>query len=326
MTTTRRLGRSDLEVSALGLGCWPIGGSMLRGDEQLGYSGADDAESLRALATAAERGATLFDTANAYGAGHSERLLGEAFGDEPAIRIATKFGNTVDEATRQLTGQDVTPDGIRRQLRESLERLRRDRIDLFQLHTPEISAAEAEDLAATLEDAASEGLIAWWGVSTDDPARITPYLAAPHFAAVQLQLNVLDDASAALALAEEHDLAVLCRSPLAMGLLGGRYTADTTLPADDVRRQQPDWLTWFEKGVPRAEFLERMEAVRGILTSGGRSLAQGALAWIWARSDRAVPLPGFRTVEQVEDTTAALDRGPLTPEQFAAVERALGRS
>jgi len=297
----------------------------MRGGAQDGYSGSDDDESRRALAAAVERGVTLFDTANAYGAGHSERLLGEVIGDDPAIRIATKFGNSVDEATRSITGRDVTPDGIRRQLEESLERLRRPRIDLFQLHTPDVGRDEAAAIAATLEDAVAEGLLRWWGVSTDDPSLIEPYLPSPHFATVQLRLNVLDDASAALAFAEEHDLGVLCRSPLAMGLLGGRYDGSTQLPEGDVRRSQPAWLPWFEKGVPRAEFLERIDAVREILTSDDRSLAQGALAWIWARSDRAVPLPGFRTVAQVDDTSAALAAGPLTPEQFAAVEEALGR-
>ena len=322
---TRRLGRSELSTSALGLGCWPIGGAMARGDQQLGYTGADDRESLRAIAAGVERGITLFDTADAYGAGHSERLLGQALAHHPEVRIATKFGNTIDESTRQLTGVDTSPAYVRRALEGSLRRLRRDRVDLYQLHTPDVPAARAADLVETLESLVDAGLIGWYGVSTDDPAHVQPFLAGPHFTAVQLQLNVLDGPAATLELAEQHDLGVLCRSPLAMGLLGGRYATGTKVPDGDVRSAQPDWLRWFEDGVPSTEFVTRLDAVRSILTAGGRSLAQGALAWIWARSDRAVPLPGFRTVEQVKDSVGALQYGPLMAEEFYAVERALGR-
>ena len=298
---------------------------MARGEQQLGYTGADDQESLRAIATAVEQGVTLFDTADAYGAGHSERLLGQALAAHPEVRIATKFGNTIDEDTRQLTGNDTSPAYVRRAAQASLRRLRRDRIDLYQLHTPDVSADRAAELVAVLEDLVQDGLIGWYGVSTDDPDQARPFLDGPHFAAIQLQLNVLDGATPALELAEQHDLGVLCRSPLAMGLLGGRYTAGTRVPDGDVRSQQPDWLRWFDNGVPTEEFLSRLAAVRDVLTAGGRSLAQGALAWIWARSDRAVPLPGFRTVAHVRDSAGAQQYGPLMPEEFDAVERALGR-
>jgi aryl-alcohol dehydrogenase-like predicted oxidoreductase len=298
---------------------------MARDGQQLGYTGADDQESLRAIAAAVELGVTLFDTADAYGAGHSERLLGQALASHPEVWIATKFGNTIDEDTRQLTGNDTSPAYVRRAVHASLRRLRRDRIDLYQLHTPDVDADRAEELVEVLEQLVDEGVIGWYGVSTDDPAQVRPFLDGPHFAAIQLQLNVLDGPAPTLELAERHDLGVLCRSPLAMGLLGGRYTAGVRVPEGDVRSTQPDWLRWFEDGVPTAEFLSRLDAVRDVLTARGRSLAQGALAWIWARSDRAVPLPGFRTVEHVRDSAGVLQYGPLMPEEFDAVERALGR-
>lgn len=323
--TTRRLGRSELQVSAVGLGCWPIGGEMASGEQQLGYTGVDDQESLRAIARAVDLGINLFDTADAYGAGHSERLLGQALAGHPEVLVATKFGNTIDEESRQLTGVDTSPGYVRQALHASLGRLRRDRVDLYQLHTPDVTGERAEELVGVLEDLVDEGLVGWYGVSTDDPDQLERFTAGPHCAIVQLQMNVLDGASAALATAEQHDLGVVCRSPLAMGLLGGRYHADTTLPAGDIRAAQPDWLRWFDGGVPAAEFLERLDAVRAVLTSGGRTLAQGALAWIWAHSPRAVPLPGFRTVAHVEDTADALRFGPLTDAEHAAVEESLGR-
>lgn len=321
----RRLGRSDLQVSALGMGCWAIGGEMAAGQQALGYAGTDDETSLAALRRAVDVGVTLFDTADAYGAGHSERLLATVLRENPQVLVATKFGNTIDEESRQLTGVDVSPAYVRRAAQASLRRLGRDRIDLYQLHASDVTPAQAEDLVAVLEDLVAAGSVGWYGTSTDDPDKAELFAAAPHCAALQIQLNVLDDNQPMLAMCEKYDLAPLCRSPLAMGLLGGRYTAASTLPADDVRGRQPEWLRWFADGRPNPEFLERIDTVRAILTADGRTLAQGALAWIWAHDERAVPLPGFRNSAQVDDNTGALRLGALSADQHDAVERALGR-
>jgi aryl-alcohol dehydrogenase-like predicted oxidoreductase len=110
-----------------------------------------------------------------------------------------------------------------------------------------------------------------------------------------------------------------------MGLLTGKFSADSRLPADDVRGKEPAWMRYFKDGRPVPEWLDRLAAVREILTSGGRTLTQGALAWIWARSERTVPIPGIRTVRQAEENAAAMEAGPLAPEQLAEVDRLLGR-
>ena len=325
-TGTRRLGRSGIEVSALGLGCWAIGGAMMRGDQPVGYAGSDDDAARAAIRRGVELGVTLFDTADAYGAGHSERLLGEVLSSSPDVRVATKFGNVIDEETRQLTGVDVSPAYVRTAVEASLRRLRRERIDLYQLHHWDVTPAQAEDLVAVLEDLVGEGAIAWWGVSTDDAAIARLFAGAPHCTSMQLQLNVLDDNPSMLQLCEEHDLAALCRSPLAMGLLGGRYSATSTLPQDDIRGRQPEWLRWFSDGRPDAGYLAALDAVRETLTRGGRTLAQGALAWIWAHDERTIPLPGFRNTTQVEDNAGAIPLGPLPPADYEAVQTALDRS
>jgi aryl-alcohol dehydrogenase-like predicted oxidoreductase len=324
-TTARRLGRCGETVSALGMGCWAIGGAMAAGDQQLGYAGSDDDESRAALHRAVERGVTLFDTADAYGAGHSERLIGETIAQRPEVLVATKFGNTIDEQSRQLTGTDSSPDYLPRALTASLRRLRRDHVDLYQLHTIPVSRGEAEDLVAVLEREVDAGRVRWYGVSTDDPDQAALFAGAPHCTALQIQLNVFDDNQPMLDVCAEHDLAALCRSPLAMGLLGGRYTADSTLPADDIRGRQPDWLRWFTDGRPTPEFLDSLDRVRALLTEDGRTLAQGALAWIWAHHPQTIPLPGFRNRAQVDANTDALGFGPLTADQHRAVEAALGR-
>jgi aryl-alcohol dehydrogenase-like predicted oxidoreductase len=324
-TMTRTLGRSGIRVSALGMGCWPIGGALAAGDQPLGYAGVTDAESRRALDRAVELGVTLFDTADVYGAGHSERLLAPVLARNPHVLVATKFGNTFDEDTRQLTGVDISPRYVRRALQGSLRRLDRDYVDLYQLHTSDVDDNRALELVDALEKLVDEGLVRWYGISTDDPTRVEIFATGPHCTAVQLQLNVLDDNPKALAACDRHELAALCRSPLAMGLLGGRYTSDSTLPANDVRGRNPSWLRWFSDGRPNPDFLNRIDTVRSILTRNGRTLAQGALGWIWARHGRTIPLSGFRNIPQVEDNAGALQHGPLSQEDFAEVQQALGR-
>jgi aryl-alcohol dehydrogenase-like predicted oxidoreductase len=324
---TRTLGRSGIEVSALGMGCWAIGGPFWAGAQPLGWGEVDDDESIRAVRRALDLGVTFFDTANVYGAGHSEKVLARALaGRRDEAVIATKFGATFDEDTRQVGPDDGSPDGLRRAVRESLRRLGTDRIDLYQLHINELPIPAALELIPVLEDLVTQGLIRAYGWSTDAPERADAFAAAGrHCATVQADLSVLRGSFGVLPVAERHDLGVIVRGPLAMGLLGGRYTAESELPRDDVRGLSPDWMTYFTGGRPTPEFLARIEGIRDVLTSGGRTLAQGALAWLWAFDARTVPIPGCRTLAQVEENAGALAHGPLSPSELADVERLMGR-
>jgi aryl-alcohol dehydrogenase-like predicted oxidoreductase len=126
-----------------------------------------------------------------------------------------------------------------------------------------------------------------------------------------------------IALCEAQNLASINRSPLAMGLLSDKITADTVLPPGDVRRTGPGWLSWFTDGRPTPEFLARRDAVRDLLTSGGRTLAQGALAWNLARSPRTVPIAGIRTVAQARENLGTLGAAPMTVQEFTQVEALL---
>jgi aryl-alcohol dehydrogenase-like predicted oxidoreductase len=127
----------------------------------------------------------------------------------------------------------------------------------------------------------------------------------------------IDDA-AILKVCEDLDLASICNRPLAMGLLTGKYTAEFELPGDDVRSR-----FWNLRTGPEAERLENLQRLREILTAGGRTLAQAALGWIWARSPVAIPIPGFKTVAQVEDNAGALRFSPLAEDQMRQVEQVL---
>lgn len=325
---TRVLGRSDLPVSAMGLGCWAIGGPFYRGETPVGWGVVDDDESIRAVQRALDLGVTLIDTANVYGAGHSERVLAKALaGRRSQVVLATKFGNLFDEETRQVTGSDASPASIRQQCEASLRRLNSDVIDLYQFHQGSYDLERAVEVRETLEDLVKDGKIRWYGWSTDDPQRARLFAEGAHCAAVQHQMNVLSDAPEMVALCQEENLASINRGPLAMGLLTGKFTPETTLGIDDVRgSKSPDWMRFFKNGKPNPEFYRKVEAVRAILTSAGRSMAQGALAWLWARSPHTLPIPGFRTVAQVEDNAAAMRFGALTAQQMREIDALLERN
>jgi aryl-alcohol dehydrogenase-like predicted oxidoreductase len=323
---TRTLGRSGIQVSPMGFGCWAIGGPYWAGEQPLGWGEVDDEESVRALHRALDLGVNFFDTADVYGAGHSERVLGRALaGRRDEVVIATKFGNLFDEGRRQHLGTDTSPDHVARACEASLRRLGSDHVDLYQLHVSVLPAEVAVPLRDACESLVARGLIRAYAWSTDDPDCASLFAEGPNCAAVQHELNVVSDAPAILQVCDRLDLASVNRTPLAMGLLTGKFTADSRLPADDVRGKEPAWMRYFKDGQPVPEWLDRLAAVREILTSGGRTLAQGALAWIWARSERTVPIPGIRTVRQAEENATAMEAGPLTAEQMAEIDRLLGR-
>lgn len=326
-TFTRRLGRCSIQVSAMGLGCWAIGGPFWAGDDAVGWGEVDDNESIRAIHRALDLGVSFFDTADVYGTGHSERVLGRALTDHrDQVVIATKFGNTFDETTRQITGSDASPEYIRQACEASLQRLNTDYIDLYQFHLNDYDPNQAGAVRDVLEELVAEGKIRQYGWSTDFPERARVFAEGPNCTVVQHQMNVLDDAGPMIALCEQVDLASINRGPLAMGLLTGKYRTDSKLTSDDVRGDKsPAWMKYFKDGRPNPEWLKKLEATREILTSGGRTLAQGALAWIWARSERTIPIPGFRTVAQVEENTAAMQFGPLSAEQMREIDVLLGR-
>lgn len=314
------LGRGGVEVGALGVGTWAIGGPFWAGDQPRGWGEVDDEESVRALRRAYDLGVTLFDTADTYGAGHAEEVLGRALGPvRSQVVIATKWGNTFDPAARQIVGPDPRPSYVDSAVRASLRRLGTDYLDVIQLHLSDLDPALAADLVEACERLVEAGLIRGYGWSTDDPDRAAVFAEGKHCTVVQHELSVLHDAPEMLALCERADLASLNRSPLAMGLLTARITADTRFEAADIRSRQPEWLRWFVDGRPSPEWLARRDRIRDLLTVDGRTLAQGALGWIWARSPRTVPIPGCRTVAQVEENAGAMRYGPLPADVMASI-------
>lgn len=327
----RTLGRSGIQVSAVGMGCWAIGGPWNFLGSPAGWSTVDDAESLRAIDRAIELGANFFDTAANYGCGHSERLLGQAVkGRRDQVVIATKFGYRVDEAAKQVSpygaseAESDVASHLAGDVEASLRRLGTDYIDVYQLHVGGLAIERALAVREGLEQLVKEGKIRTYGWSTDRTEAVRAFATLPACGVVQQQFSVLDGNAELLALCEERNLASILRGPLGMGLLTGKFAPTSTFAADDVRAHAA-WHPGFKDGRPTQAWLDALAAMREVLTSDGRTLAQGALAWLWARSGQMVPIPGFKTVAQVEENAGAMRFGPLTPAQMEEIDRILGR-
>jgi aryl-alcohol dehydrogenase-like predicted oxidoreductase len=317
----RTLGRSDLQVSGLGLGCWAIGGPWFWLDGQGGWGDIDDDESVRAIHSALDHGINFFDTAANYGTGHSERILARALeGKRDQVTIATKFGFNVNETEKRVTfreGDHLLH--VRAECEASLRRLNTDVIDLYQLHVWDYPLEKVPAMVDMLESLVSDGKIRYYGWSTDSVEGGRLFAQGKHCTSIQHDLNVVLDAPEMIALCEELNLASVNRSPLARGALSGKYTKGNVFPQNDVRNDEWSRDHFF------APTLDQLDAIRGILTSNGRTLVQGALAWIWARSESTVPIPGFKTVAQVEENAKAMEFGPLTPDQMKEIDTLLGR-
>jgi aryl-alcohol dehydrogenase-like predicted oxidoreductase len=320
----RILGRSQLEVSALGMGCWAIGGAFLFGDMQAGWGAVDDAVSSDAIHAAIAGGINFFDTAAAYGAGHSERVLGKAVKKRRSeVVLATKFGYKLFADQKRVEGVEASPQQIENACDAALRRLETDYIDLFQFHVGDYPLEQVGDVLQALEKLVTDGKIRTYGWSTDDPARAAAFAVGQHCVAVQHDMNLMLPKPEMLALCQAENLASINRGPLAMGLLTGKFAPGQQLAKDDIRGVSPDWMQYFRDGKPNPDWLRRLEVVREILTSKGRSLTQGALAWLWGYHQKTIPIPGIRTVAQAEENAAAMQFGALEPRQMAEIERIL---
>lgn len=312
-------------ISPLGLGCWPIGGEMYAEDGQsLGYANADDNESLRAIHAALANGITLFDTAAAYGAGHSERLLARGLKNHPDARVVTKIGIGIDEDTRRLTGSEVDSNSVEPAIERCLKRLERESIDLLLLHPNEVPVQQADDLFDEMERVRQSGKIRAFGWSTDYVANVKAMADRTGFVAVEHAMNVFMDAPDIQAELHAKKLYALIRSPLAMGLLSGKYTTESSLPENDIRATNQGWAQYYIDGKPNPEYMDRFDTVRELLQTGGRTPVQGALAWLWAKSENNIVVPGARTAKQVEGLASALAFGALPFETMDEIAKLMG--
>ncbi len=321
----RKLGKSSILIRPLGFGCAAIGGYYTRNGQVNSRGSVDPMEITRAIHTATDQGIALFDVANIYGAGDAERLLGQALaegGRRQKAVLQVKFGASFDEVTRTQIDYSnrLEKSWIINSLHGSLRRLQTDVIDIFQFQIADYPLEWLSEVLDTLDELVAGGKIRAYSIGTGDLDRIRLFAERDHCATVIHTLNVLNDAPLVLPALSEYGVASLAGMPLYLGILSGRYNPKMNFDTDDLRGRLN-----FQEG-RFAEALQQVALIRDILESNGRTLAQGALAWIWARAEHTVPVPGFKTVTHVESSIAALEKGPLTPDQMRQIDELLGRS
>lgn len=317
MTTINLLGK---EIPRLGMGCWAIGGTWGPNGTPLGWTDVHDDKSIEALKKAYDLGIRFFDTAATYGYGHSEQVIAKGLGDvRKDIILATKFGYPCDDVKKVGLGEIATKESIIQECEDSLRRLQTDYIDIYQLHINAMSVDGLPEVVDALDTLKQAGKIRSYGWSTDFTGPADQFLSSSEGKFIQFDYNVFFNNQKMIDVLDKNDAIGFNRQPLAMGLLSGKYTLQSKLPEDDIRASGVEWLHYFKDGVPTKEYLDMMDAVRSILTSGGRSLVQGALAWILGSSDRLIPIPGFKNMKQVVENIGSLDFGPLTEEEVNAV-------
>jgi aryl-alcohol dehydrogenase-like predicted oxidoreductase len=263
------IGRSGVKTSRVGLGTWAIGGWM--------WGGTDDAQSIATIRSAVERGVTLIDTAPAYGFGRSEEIVGEALAEgslRDKVTIATKVGLAWKDGD---VFRDSRPARIRKEVEDSLRRLRTDVIDLYQVHWPDLETPIAET-ARTLEDLRRQGKIRAIGVSNYSPAQMDAFRAVARLDAVQPPYNLFEREIEAdvLPYAKQTELTVLSYGALCRGLLSGRMTADSKFEGDDLRKVDPKF-----QGERFRQYLKAVDELKTLARERfGKSVLALAVRWV----------------------------------------------
>jgi myo-inositol catabolism protein IolS len=308
---TRVLGRTGLVVSEIGFGAWGIGGQQA--NARRSYGPTDDAVSLAALETAAELGCNFIDTADAYGVGHSEALIGRFLaGRRDRIVVATKFGHFPfpDEQRRA-----PAPENIRFCLEESLRRLRTDCVDLYQCHECTLETARLHEVADTLASLKAEGKIRFAGISVYGPTQIRQVARGDYgavFDTIQESYNVTTLAfREALHEAAAAGLGIVVREPLGNGLLTGRWTGVEAWGEKHARG-----IRTAEQTAMRVEFARRMSA---FLPTAGRTLVQALIRFSLQDIPASVVIPGCKTPEQVRENLGASASPQLSDADLQAV-------
>jgi aryl-alcohol dehydrogenase-like predicted oxidoreductase len=316
---TRQLGRTGRQVSVVGLGCWQLGGDW-------GAVSEDDA--LDVLRAALDAGVTFLDTADAYGDGRSEQLIGRLLRERPDadVLVATKLGRRADPHVAEA----YTPDAIRGWLDRSRRNLGVERIDLVQLHCPPTPVYSDDRVFDALDTLVDEGVLAAYGVSVETVDEALTSIARPHVASVQIVFNVFRQKplEQVLPAAAEAGVGIIARVPLASGLLSGKYDEHTTFGADDHRSfnrhgESFDVGETFA-GVP---YDVGVRAARDVaaLTPPGATTTQLALRWILDQPGVSTVIPGARNATQAAHNAAAAQLAPLGDEARAALRERYDR-
>ncbi|MCL7749392.1 aldo/keto reductase [Halalkalibacter alkaliphilus] len=309
----RQLGDTDLKVSELSFGTWAIGGS---------WGKSNDQEAVLGLEHAMDAGVNFFDTADVYGDGHAEELLGRATkGKENQIYIATKFCRAGDIHDLETYSEK----SVRAYCEASLKRLQRERIDLFQIHCPPFEIIKHGGVFEVLDQLQQEGKIRHYGVSVETVEEGLYCLDIPNVKALQVIFNMLRQKPLyeLFPKASKKGVGILARVPLASGLLTGKFTKGASFAEDDHRNFNRDGAAFnvgetfggleFNKGVELSNELKWTEEGRGNMT-------RAALRYILDQDSITCAIPGFKTVKQVEDSLQAVNVPSFSNEELAKLE------
>lgn len=310
----RNLGATDLKVSEVSFGTWAIGGS---------WGKVDDEESLRALHRAMDEGVNFFDTADVYGGGHSEELLAKATaGRGDTIHIATKFcraGDIHDPKT-------YTMESVRAYCEASLKRLNRESIDLYQIHCPPMEILKQGDVFEVLDKLQEEGKVSNYGVSVETVDEGLFCLTNPNLTSLQVIFNIFRQKplEQLLPQAQEKGVGILVRLPLASGLLTGKFTRDSTFEEDDHRQFNRNGEQ-FNVGETFAGLeynlgVELSQKLRWIAEGRG-NMTRASLRWILEHEAVSCVIPGFRSVNQVEDNLKSLEVPSFNQDELKRLEQ-----
>lgn len=312
----RTLGRTGRPVAVVGLGTWQLGAD---------WGDVSEGDALAVLEASAEAGVTFYDTADVYGDGRSEQLVGRFVADHPdaGFTVATKMGRRAEQ---------VPANYVEANFRQWIDRSRRnlgtDRLDLVQLHCPPSAVIDSDATYDVLDALVDEQVIAAYGVSVETTDQALSAIARPHVASIQIILNAfrrkpLDEV---LPAAQAAGVGIIARVPLASGLLSGKYGLDTTFAPDDHRSYNRDGSSFdvgetfsgvdYATGVEAAQEFARLVADSGL---GDVTPAQVALAWVCQQPGVTTVIPGARNVAQAQANAGAGHLGPLPDSLLGAV-------
>lgn len=294
----RLLGSTGIRVSEVGFGAWAIGGPVDIFGLPVGWGVINDEESKAAILRALELGVNFFDTANVYGNGHSEEILGKCLEGTHAI-IATKVGIS---RTEKQSVKDFSEKHVREALDASLRRLRRETVDVYQLHNPPPDVWKSDEIFTLLSKLKSEGKIRAAGVSTSTAEEGIHLIENKKVDSLQILLNVLqqEPAKKVLPLAEESGIGIVVRVPLASGLLTGKFQPGHQFARDDNRRN-------YLNEQRLAEALQKVERFQQMTQEIDRPLAQIALAFVLKFSAVSCVIPGAKNPQQVDQNVSAAE-------------------
>jgi aryl-alcohol dehydrogenase-like predicted oxidoreductase len=292
---TRKLGTTAIDLPAIGLGC--MGLSSV-------YGAAEDATSIGLIHRALELGVNFLDTADIYGAGHNEELVGRAIkGRRDRFVLATKFGNVIKGSWADAKGYDIdgSPAYVKRAAEASLRRLGVDTIDLYYQHRVD-PRTPIEDTVGAMAELVREGKVRYLGLSEAAPETIRRAHAVHPISALQTEYSLWtrDPEEELLELTRQLGITFVAYSPLGRGFLTGALKSPDDLAPDDWRRKNPRF-----QGENFRKNLELVEELEAMARDKGTTAAQLALAWLLTRGKHVVPIPGSRRIERLEENTAA---------------------